>query len=43
MSVKELQTFNDEVFGSMRTVAIDGEPWFIGKDMKFSPDKQRSA
>jgi len=29
----ELQIFNNEEFGEIRTVIIDGEPWFIGKDI----------
>lgn len=28
-----LQVFTNEDFGSVRTVTIDGEPWFIGKDV----------
>lgn len=29
----ELQIFNNEEFGEVRTVVIDGEPWFVGKDV----------
>lgn len=29
----ELQIFNSEEFGDMRTVTIDNEPWFVGKDV----------
>lgn len=29
----ELQIFNSEEFGDMRTVTIDDEPWFVGKDV----------
>jgi prophage antirepressor-like protein len=32
MKNTELQIFNNE-FGSVRTVVIDGEPWFVGKDV----------
>ena len=28
----ELQIFNNPEFGQIRTVTIDGEPWFVGKD-----------
>lgn len=28
----KLQIFTNEEFGSVRTVTIDGEPWFVGKD-----------
>lgn len=30
---KELQIFNNPEFGEIRTTAIDGEPWFVGKDV----------
>ena len=29
----ELKIFTNEEFGSVRTVTIDGEPWFVGKDV----------
>lgn len=29
----KLQIFNNEEFGQVRTVVIDNEPWFIGKDI----------
>lgn len=29
----KLQIFTNEEFGSVRTVTIDGEPWFVGKDV----------
>lgn len=29
----ELQVFNNEEFGEIRTVTIDSEPWFVGKDV----------
>lgn len=29
----EIQIFSNEEFGEIRTVAIDGEPWFVGKDV----------
>ena len=28
-----LQIFQNEEFGQIRTVTIDGEPWFVGKDV----------
>ena len=28
----EVEIFNNEEFGQIRTIIIDGEPWFIGKD-----------
>ncbi len=29
----ELEIFKNEEFGEIRTVAIDGAPWFVGKDI----------
>ncbi len=29
----ELQVFENPEFGQVRTVTIDGEPWFVGKDV----------
>lgn len=31
--MNELQSFNSEEFGEIRTVTINGEPWFVGKDV----------
>lgn len=31
--MNELQIFNSEEFGAVRTVTIDNEPWFVGKDV----------
>lgn len=31
--MNELQIFNNEEFGDIRTVTIDSEPWFVGKDV----------
>ena len=31
--MNELQVFNTSEFGALRTVTIDGEPWFVGKDV----------
>lgn len=33
MENNAVQVFNNEEFGSVRTVMIDGEPWFVGKDV----------
>lgn len=30
---RTLQVFNNEEFGKVRTLSIDGEPWFVGKDI----------
>ena len=29
----ELMTFENETFGSIRTMNIDGEPWFVAVDV----------
>ncbi len=29
----EIQLFHNDEFGDIRTVIIDGEPWFVGKDV----------
>lgn len=31
--MNELQIFNSREFGDVRTVTINGEPWFVGKDV----------
>lgn len=31
--MNNLQIFNNPEFGDIRTVKIDGEPWFVGKDI----------
>ena len=31
--MNELTVFNNEDFGEIRTITIDGEPWFVGKDV----------
>ena len=31
--MSEVKIFNNEEFGEIRTVNIDGEPWFVGKDV----------
>ena len=34
--MNELQVFNNSEFGELRTVTIDGEPWFVGKDVAMA-------
>lgn len=34
--MSELQIFNNEEFGEIRTVEVDGEPWFVGKDVAIA-------
>ena len=31
--MSELQIFNSNEFGEIRTVTIDNEPWFVGYDV----------
>lgn len=31
--MNKIQTFSNPEFGEMRTLTIDGEPWFVGKDV----------
>lgn len=31
--MNELKIFKNEEFGQVRTVTIDNEPWFVGKDV----------
>ena len=31
--MNELQIFKNSDFGEVRTMVIDGEPWFVGKDV----------
>lgn len=33
MNTTAITTFNNEEFGNVRTMTIDGEPWFVGKDI----------
>lgn len=33
MEQTKVTVFNNEEFGKVRTVIIDGEPWFVGKDL----------
>lgn len=34
--MNELQIFQSPEFGRVRTVSIDGEPWFVGKDIALA-------
>ena len=31
--MNEIKIFSNEKFGEIRTVVIDGEPWFVAKDI----------
>lgn len=31
--MRALQIFENAEFGKIRTVVLDGEPWFVGKDV----------
>ena len=31
--MNEIQIFNNEEFGQIRTLTINGEPWITGKDV----------
>lgn len=33
MKLHNLQTFTNEEFGQVRTMLINGEPYFVGKDI----------
>lgn len=41
--MNELQIFNSEEFGEIRTVTIDGEPWFVGKDVAVALGYKNTA
>lgn len=34
--MEQLKIFKSEEFGQVRTISIDGEPWFVGKDVAIS-------
>lgn len=34
--MNEVKIFNNEEFGEVRTVIIDGEPWFVGRDVAIA-------
>ncbi len=31
--MNEVKIFNNEEFGQIRSILIDGEPWFVAKDV----------
>ena len=35
-AMNELMIFNNPEFGEIRTVGIDGDPWFVGKDVALT-------
>ena len=41
--MNELQIFNNEEFGNIRTVTINNEPWFVGKDVATSLGYERAT
>lgn len=41
--MNELQIFKNEEFGEVRTVTIDSEPWFIGKDVATALGYERAT
>lgn len=41
--MNELQVFNSEEFGEVRTVTINSEPWFVGKDVATALGYQNAS
>ncbi len=41
--MNELQIFNSKEFGDIRTVTIDNEPWFVGKDVATALGYERAT
>lgn len=41
--MQELQIFKNEEFGEVRTVTIDNEPWFVGKDVATALGYERAT
>lgn len=41
--MQELQIFKNEEFGEVRTVTINNEPWFVGKDVATALGYERTA
>lgn len=39
--MNEIQIFENPEFGRIRTVEIDGEPWFVGKDVAVALGYER--
>lgn len=42
-SLAEIQVFENSEFGKVRTVVIDGQPWFVGKDVADSLEYQNDS
>ena len=40
--MNELTVFNNDEFGAIRTLSIDNEPWFVGKDVAAALGYERS-
>ena len=38
-----IQIFKSEEFGQIRTIEINGEPWFVGKDVALSLGYQEAT
>lgn len=32
-NASQIQVFNNGIFGNVRALVRDGEPWFVGKDV----------
>lgn len=41
--MNEMKIFNSEEFGQVRTVIVDGEVWFVGKDVTGALGYERTA
>ena len=41
--MNELKVFENPAFGRMRTIEIDGEPWFVGKDVAVALGYQNGS
>lgn len=43
LAQNDVITFNSAEFGNVRTVVIDGQPWFVGKDVADSLEYQNGS
>ena len=43
MTDKQIKVFNNTEFGEIRSMTIDGEPWFVGKDIAAALGYKESA
>ena len=41
--MEQIKIFNSDEFGSVRTIIIDGEPWFVGKDVANALGYERAT